>query len=55
MSRRPHVLQTAAVLVVLMLALAVGLAACVPTPFIAGREIAPPAGCVEARERGHEC
>lgn len=55
MKRRPHVLQTAAVLVVLMLLLAVVLAACVPTPFIAGREVAPPAGCADARERGHGC
>lgn len=53
--RESNVLRSACILVVLMLALAVGLAACVPTPFVAGREIAPPAGCADARERGHEC
>lgn len=60
MRRRPHMLQSAAVLVVLMLLLAAGLAACAgasdaPTPFEAGRVIGTPAGCVEARSRGHEC
>lgn len=60
MRRRPHVLQSAAVLVVLMLLLAAGLAACAgvpaaPTPFEAGRAVSTPAGCAEARSRGHEC
>lgn len=31
------------------------LAGCAPTPFVAGREVGTPAGCIEARERGHEC
>jgi len=31
------------------------IAGCVPTPFVGGREISTPAGCTEARERGHEC
>ncbi len=43
------------------LALAIGLAVvcalsgCAPTPFTIGPEVLPPAGCTEARGRGHEC
>lgn len=58
MRRRPQMLQSTAVLVVLLLA--AGLVACAgtpaaPTPFEAGRAIGTPGGCVEARSRGHEC
>lgn len=62
--RRPNVLQSAAVLVLLMLCLAglvAVLAGCAsaqadaPTRFEAGRPIGTPAGCVEARRRGHDC
>ncbi|WP_203466402.1 hypothetical protein [Dechloromonas sp. TW-R-39-2] len=54
--KKPHVLQTAALLAVAMLILLCGfLAGCAPTPFVTGRIVAPPAGCSDARERGHDC
>lgn len=28
---------------------------CAPRQFVLGAETQPPAGCVAARERGHEC
>lgn len=31
------------------------LTACTATPFVLGDEAKPPQGCIEARERGHEC
>lgn len=31
------------------------LSACAPKQFVLGDEITTPAGCVAARERGHEC
>lgn len=54
--RESNPLRAAFILSVLMLAvLAVVLAGCAPTPFVVGDVVAPPAGCVEARERGHAC
>ena len=39
------------------LALIVLLAGCAsaPTPFVTGKEVAPPYGCIELRARGGEC
>lgn len=53
--RESNPLRAAVVLAVLMLALFGLLAGCAPTPFVVGDVVAPPAGCVEARERGHAC
>lgn len=50
-----NVLRTACLLPALMLALLDCLVGCTPTPFVAGVPMVPPTGCVEARERGHEC
>lgn len=57
---KPHVLQTAAVLVAIMLGLLFGLVGCadlraMPTPFETGRQVGTPAGCADAQGRGHEC
>lgn len=53
--RESNVLRSACILAALMPVLFGLLAGCTPTPFVAGREISTPAGCAEARERGHEC
>lgn len=54
--KKPHVLQTAAVLAVAMLILLCGLlAGCAPTPFRLGDVTQPPHGCAEAKGRGHAC
>jgi len=54
--RRPHVLQTVAVLAVVMALLLWLLTGCAtPSAFVAGAVVSPPAGCTDARERGHEC
>jgi len=50
-----NVLQSVALIVIVEIGLAILLAGCAPTPFVTGREISTPAGCAEARERGHEC
>lgn len=56
MSAGGNPLRAAAVLMLLMAILSVLLlSACAPTPFLVGREVSTPAGCVDAKERGHEC
>ena len=54
--KKPHVLQSAALLAVAMLIMLAGfIAGCAPTPFREGVVVKPPAGCKQARVRGHEC
>ena len=42
-------------LVALATLLALELSGCAPKQFVLGDEITTPAGCVEARARGHDC
>lgn len=39
----------------LLLLLALTACAAEPTPFVLGHEVAPPAGCIEYRQRGGQC
>jgi len=41
--------------VLVAVAVTMFIAACTPSKFILGAETPPPAGCVEARTRGHDC
>lgn len=56
--KQSNVLRAASLLALMMFVLLWLLAGCSsvpPTPFAAGQSIGTPAGCLEARERGHEC
>lgn len=54
--KKPHVLQTATMLAVAVLIMLAGfLVGCAPTPFHEGAAVKAPAGCQQAKERGHEC